>query len=49
MPDHAPAAVQEVALLEDQLTVELLPLAMVLGLALMDTVGAGWLTETVVD
>jgi hypothetical protein len=49
VPDHAPAAVQEVALLEDQLTVELLPLAMVLGLALMDTVGAGWLTETVVD
>lgn len=49
LPLHAPPAVHEVALLEVQLKVALAPLAIVLGLALMDTVGAGWVTDTVVD
>ena len=40
-PDHPPEAVQLVALVEDQLSVELAPLAMVLGLALNVTVGVG--------
>lgn len=48
-PDHAPEALQAVALLEDQVKAALLPLAMVLGLDEMATVGAGALTETVVD
>ena len=41
LPDQAPPAVHAVALLDDQLRVELLPLLTVLGLALKDTVGAG--------
>jgi hypothetical protein len=41
LPDQAPPAVHAVALLDDQLSVELLPLLTVLGLALKDTVGAG--------
>ena len=39
----------DVALLDDQDTVELAPLAMVLGLAVKLTVGAGELTDTVAD
>ena len=50
LPDHAPEAVQEVALVEDQVKVALLPLLTVLGLALMVTVAVGFgLTVTVVD
>lgn len=43
VPDQPPAAVQEVALVEDQLRVDALPLATVLGLAprLTVTVGTG--------
>jgi hypothetical protein len=41
--------VQEVALVDDQLNVEALPLATVLGLAVKLTVGAGEVTETVAD
>ena len=48
-PDHAPEAVHEVALVADQVSVELLPLAIVLGLAARLTVGAGWVTDTVAD
>ena len=49
MPDHAPDAVHEVALVADQVSTELLPLATVLGLAARLTVGAGDVTETVAD
>ena len=49
LPDQAPEAVQEVALVADQVNVELPPLATVLGLAVKVTVGAGEVTETVVD
>lgn len=38
-PDHAPEAVQEVELLDDQVRVDALPLLIVLGLALRLTVG----------
>jgi hypothetical protein len=48
-PDHAPEAVHEVALVADQVSVELLPLAIVLGLAAKLMVGAGWVTDTVAD
>jgi hypothetical protein len=48
-PDQAPEAVQEVALVADQLSVELLPLATVLGAAARATVGAGVVTDTVAD
>jgi hypothetical protein len=49
-PDQAPEAVQEVALFEDQVRVDALPLLIVLGLALRLTVGEGFaLTATVVD
>jgi len=48
-PDQAPAAVQVVALIEDQVNTALPPLATVLGLAARETVAAGWVTETVVD
>lgn len=48
-PDQLPVAVQAVALVDDQLRVALAPLAMVLGLAVRVTVGAGWVTETVAD
>ena len=49
VPDQAPEAVQEVALVEDHVSVELLPLAMELGLAARLTVGAeaAEVTETV--
>lgn len=49
VPDQAPEAVQEVALVADHVTVELPPLATVLGLADKVTTGAGAVTETVVD
>jgi len=49
LPDQAPEAVHEVALVADQVKVELPPLATVLGLAEKVTVGAGEVTETVVD
>jgi hypothetical protein len=49
VPDQPPEAVHDVALVEDQLRVEAAPLAMVLGLALKATVGAGAVTETVAD
>jgi antitoxin component HigA of HigAB toxin-antitoxin module len=49
LPDQAPEAVQEVALVADQVNVELAPLATVLGAALKVTVGAAVVTETVAD
>jgi hypothetical protein len=48
-PDQAPDAVQDVALVADQVSMELLPLATVLGPADKMTVGAGVVTETVAD
>ncbi len=48
-PDHAPDAVQDVALVEVQFSVELVPLAMVLGDAEMLAVGGFAFTETVTD
>jgi len=49
-PDQPPDAVHEVALLTDHVTVEAVPLATVLGLALKLTVGVGAaLTVTVAD
>jgi hypothetical protein len=41
VPDHAPAALQAVALVEDHVSVELRPEVTELGLALIVTVGAG--------
>ena len=49
LPDHAPEAVQEVALVADQVKVELLPLITELGFALRLIVGAGDFTDTVAD
>ncbi len=49
VPDQAPEAVHEVALVAAQVSVELLPLATVLGLAVKVTVGMGDVTETVAD
>jgi len=40
-PLHPPAAVHEVALVEDQVTVEILPDVMLVGLAEIVTVGGG--------
>lgn len=48
-PDQAPEALQEVALVADQVSMELLPLATVLGAADRVTAGAGVVTETVAD
>ena len=48
-PDQPPEATQDVALVADQVSVELLPLATVLGLAAKLTVGAGVVTDTVAD
>jgi len=48
-PDQPPEAVQEVALVEVQVSVELPPLAMFVGLALSETLGGGADTETVTD
>ena len=49
LPLHAPDAVQAVAFVADQVSVELVPLATELGAALIETVGAGALTVTVAD
>jgi hypothetical protein len=50
LPDQAPLAVQDVAFADDQVSVELVPLAIVLGFALKLTVTAGFaLTVTVAD
>ncbi len=49
VPAHAPEAVQEVALTDDQVSIELLPLVTVFGLADSVIVGAGAVTETVTD
>jgi hypothetical protein len=49
LPDQAPEPVQAVALIEDQVIMALFPLVIVLGLALIATVGAGGVTDTVVD
>jgi hypothetical protein len=49
VPDHAPDAVQAVALVDDQVTDDALPLAILLGEALNRTVGGVALTETVAD
>jgi hypothetical protein len=48
-PDHAPDAEQVVALVADQLNVEVPPLATVLGLAARVTVGAEEVTVMVAD
>lgn len=48
-PAQDPEAVQAVALVADQVSVELLPLATVLGLAERLMVGTGWVTETIAD
>jgi hypothetical protein len=48
-PDHAPDALHEVALADDQLRVALAPLAMALGPTLKFTVGTGDFTVTVAD
>lgn len=50
VPDHAPPAVQDVALLVDQFRVEEPFMFTVVGLALSDTVGnGGGATDTVTD
>ena len=49
LPDHPPDAVHEVALLDDQVNVALVPLVIVLGLTVSATFGAGCVTETLVD
>lgn len=49
LPDHAPEAVQAVALVADQVSVEALPLTSELGLAVRVTVGAGVDTATLAD
>jgi hypothetical protein len=48
-PDQPPEAVHDVAWVADQLKVELAPPATVLGMAVNVMVGAGEVTETVVD
>jgi hypothetical protein len=48
-PVHAPEAVQVSALVDDQVSVELAPLAIVWGFAVIVTVGAGGVTVTVAD
>jgi hypothetical protein len=50
VPDQPPEAVQAVALLDDQVSLDVPPLATVLGIALKLTVTEGCaLTETVAD
>ena len=49
LPDQPPEAVQLVALVEDHVSVELLPVEMLVGLALSETVGTGADTDTVTD
>jgi hypothetical protein len=48
-PDQAPEAVQEVALVDDQVNVALAPLFTALGPTLSVTAGADGFTETVAD
>jgi hypothetical protein len=48
-PAQAPEAMQDVALVADQVSIELLPLVIVLGPAEKLTVGAGFVTDTVAD
>lgn len=48
-PDQSPPALQELAFMEDQVNVELPPLAIALGPTLKLTVGTGAVTETVAD
>ena len=49
VPDHAPDAAHEVAFVDDQVSVALLPLFTALGPTLSATVGAAALTDTVAD
>ncbi len=49
LPDQAPEALHEVALVADQVNVALLPLVIALGPTLRLTVGTADLMETVVD
>lgn len=49
LPFQPPDAVQEVALVDDQVSVEVPPLETVLGLAVSVTAGAGVVTVTVAD
>jgi hypothetical protein len=53
VPDQSPEAVQEVALVDDHVSMDALPLVTDVGLALMDTVGAdvdvGGATVTIID
>ncbi len=49
LPDQAPEATHEVALVDDQVRMAALPLVTVLGLALRMTVGGGEVTVTVAD
>jgi hypothetical protein len=49
LPDHPPDAVQAVALVEDQVNVELPPADTLVGLALSATLGSSAATVTVVD
>ena len=49
LPDQAPEAAHEVALLEDQVSVAVPPPLMALGPTLRLTVGAAAFTETVAD
>ena len=48
-PDQAPEATQEVACVDDHVSIALLPLFTVLGATLSETVGAEALMETVAD
>jgi hypothetical protein len=49
VPLQPPEAVHDVALVEDQVSVDLAPLAIVLGFAVRVTAGGVWVTETVAD
>jgi hypothetical protein len=49
LPDQEPDAMQAVALVLDQVKVELDPLVTEAGLTPMVTVAAGWVMETVAD
>ena len=49
LPLHEPDAVQAVAFVADQVSVELVPLVMELGAALSATAGGCNVTETVAD
>jgi hypothetical protein len=49
LPDQPPEATQELALVDDQVKVDVAPLLTVLGLAVRVTVGAGVVTVTVAD